>query len=404
MDENHFDVVIARANTPDAMVGAWVYWSTLSEEARAEMVPLGDIFASRPPYNNVRARPSGPAVTSLEGALALAQGPDVAREVLGVELAQSPLVIFVFVAPWTPIPAELVRWKRVLIIDLNLGEELWPVVYAAAHVHVVGHDAGVAQHAMDCRRSFDRSRLTYAVECAKEFSGALLTWIRFRSPEPIPWLVRVVQCMARDDSAQEPGIDMLSVLLAMRAREMLRTFPDISGAVCEWEAMPDAGRSGTVALADEGRIVEIARRNAIVHIIQSAAVRYVIAAPNGKKCWYRGLGVSNCPLWQKRTCAALVAGPARAYEEAGMRIDFVFMWTYCPHNDMIHVAVRSTGTGINQHKLARTIMGYGKQRGKGGATLGSFYIQGAANLDNILRILPPSDIREFDPAEVSVES
>jgi hypothetical protein len=393
-----FDVVIAHGPCNDGRTAAWVYWSTLPDSVKAELAKLGGVYAPRDAEETGGGPKMRPSVTSLEGAAALVAGPDTARKVLGVEIARAPPVVFAFAAPQSPVPDALVRGRRVLALDLDLGDELRAVVAAAAFVHLIDHHASAEPHIRAVRRDFPPERFTYSFDVGKMFSGALLAWIQFRSLDAVPELVRAVQIADTWSWDQDPAIDMRAVVLAMAVRRVLRSFPDISATVDAWQSFPDGPRAFTAFLADEGRAFMRYRDHVVSGIAARPSVFYVVVKVGEERRWLRALGV-NGSVFSSEVGHALRAETAPAFEAKGVRIDFTFQWYWRPDDGIVVASLRGPGSGIDLSRVAAAIVGDGKERGGGHPAAAGLAIRGLENFGKVFLTAPPDGVAEFQPTE-----
>lgn len=367
-----YSVVIFHDPCDDGKTGAWAYYKSLSPATQAELALLGGIFgSSAAPHMHVGPRTT-PSLVSIEGALALRAGPEEAKRVLGVEIARTPPVIFVGVAPQTPIPAALVAGQRVVVIDVDLGASLMPVVEAAAETLVIDHHPSARKYIVECAARHPE-KFGACFETDKSESGATLAWKHFHPGTPVPDLVDIVRV---GDTWSWGGYwcDAQAVQLVMRQDKVLRNFGSITEAA---EKMAD--RNYVLAVAEKGAQLLAYRDSIVSDIARKAEVFYVT---DGART-YRGLGVNN-GHFVSEVGNAIREEVAPAYEAAsGTAIDFVFCWFHMPVEDKIIVSLRGPGEGIDLSVLAATVVGLGKENGGGHKPAAGFQILDLTNFWNV---------------------
>lgn len=360
-----YDTVIAHGPCDDGFAAAWAYWRTLPEETKAALERFGGRFArtwsgERPAYQTSKA--------TLDTKVARC-----------AEMRAATGVGFLFVQPQTPIPAELVDGRRVLVLDLDLGAELAPLVHAAAEVLLIDHHASSGA-GFEALSAADLFKFTLVYETARTHSGASLAWACFNEG-PSPPLVTCLQVNDTWNFGQTPGVDQRCIKVALDVGQYLGTFGGLEEAHRRWTPAWQA------ELEAAGRAAVAFRDHAVARKARSAAVVYVVAeAEEGHRC-YRGLAV-NASQFGSELGAALRSEVAPAYEAAGTPIHFCAVWSVKAEG-LVTVSLRGPAPGIDLSVLARTIVGPGKQKGGGHPQAAGFSIDSVANVHAVLLAAPP---------------
>lgn len=371
-----FQVIIGHGpNCNDGATSMWAVWRTLSPEYKSVLAREGGFYA--PPKEEEDKPFLHP--NSVEGAIRL-------------QKKGLPLV-FVFSQPSVPIPNKLIRHKNVLILDLDLGDALIPLVTAANYVFVCDHhdtsQATLAKHA-DFLLSQNRHKFAQLINTSKKECGATLTW-RLTHPTEIPPLVEVVRIGDTWQWDDRPDLQAKYVLQTLYVKRAFRSFPDIEKTYQNWDRKHHSW-------VDRGRII---------YDYQMALVKQA-----AKQCDLGYIQTQDGTTYtvayvQSSLLVSEIGGAIRWYAERRFRtqIDMCAVWKYNSRRDLVIVSLRDPGPGIKLGRVARDIKG-SIGNGGGHAEAAGFSFQGIARFREVILpkkeipidyILPKLDRLDLDP-------
>ena len=132
----NYDVILAHGpGCNDGATSAWAVWRTLPEDYRNQLALEGGFYSDHSTEDDSSEEPkiAEPYIhpNSPEGAIKLQQ--------------KGYPVVFAFIHPSNGVPDELIAGKNVLILDLDMGDALIPVVSSASFVLLCDHHDSTPQ-------------------------------------------------------------------------------------------------------------------------------------------------------------------------------------------------------------------------------------------------------------------
>ena len=372
----NWDVIIAHGpGCTDGATAAWAVWRTLPETYIAQLEKIGGFYA--PPSKQdpdddeeIKEDSSEPYVH-----------PNSPAGAIKLQKKGFP-VVFVFVQPSVLVPEELVKDKRVLILDLDMGDALVPVVRAARTTMLCDHHDStyntLVKHShvlmTECRHKF----ATF-VNTAKSESGASLAWKLTHSVD-IPVFVNIVRI---GDTWQWHEMTQARVILeALYLRHTFRSFQSIEDTYKSWSTSAYIGE-GEVVLRYKQTIVQgMAKKCNLAYIQTTDGLVFAVA--------YTSAGTMNSE----------VASAMKFHAEKRFRrqIDFCATWTYLAQDGRVQVSLRDPAPGLNLADIARKVDGP-DVKGGGHPQAAGFTFEGIENFHQVFLKeypnpvqLPPSPV------------
>src|SRR3972149_6693272 len=371
-----FDVVIAHGpGCNDGATSAWAVWRNLPQDYRNALAQEGGFYAapkSKDDESETAESSGEPYIhpNSPEGAMRLQD-------------RNFPLV-FVFVQPSEGVPEKLVAGKNVLILDLDMGDALPPVVSAARFVQLVDHHDStpltLQKHA-NFLFGENRHKFSVLVNTQKTECGATLTWRLFNSAEipPFVQVVRIGDTWQWNDFLE---LQAKFVLKALYVRRTFRSFEDIEDTFVHWsENFESYAKQGASLLDYENALVKSVAKQCDLGYIQTNDGTVYNVAYVPANCLHSEVG-SNMKWY--------------AEKRFGIPIHFCATWKYISYKSIVSVSLRDPNPGINLAVVCRNVKGT-DGRGGGHAAAAGFSFYGIENFHNfILKSVPiPSEVNGF---------
>lgn len=375
----NYDVIIAHGpGCNDGATSAWCIWRTLPRDYRDLLAKEGG-FYSKPEREDkedtkeetkedVVQTPHEPYIhpNSPEGAIRLQ--------------ARGFPVVFVFVQPSEGVPRRLIENKRVLILDLDMGDALIPLVTAAAYTLLSDHHDStpltIHKHA-DFLLNQSRHKFALYVNTSKSECGATLAW-RLSHGAEIPPFVQVVRIGDTWQWHEYPELNARFILKALHVRRAFRSFPDIEGTFIHWNENFQAHvQKGRALLEYETAIVkQVAKQCDLGFIQTNDGTVYTVAYT---QCNVLHSEVGSTMKWY-------------AQQRFNVPIHFCVTWKYVSYKELVSVSLRDGEPGINLATIARNIKG-GDGKGGGHAEAAGFAFYGIENFHKFIlksNPIPPS--------------
>ena len=384
-----YDVILAHGpGCNDGATSAWCVWRTLPREYRDMLANEGGFYSKPEP----EVKPESEVKSELEvkdeesekeeTTLQLRESyihPNSSEGALRLQERGFPVVI-VFVQPSEGVPDRLVRNKRVLILDLDMGDALIPVVTAAHYTLLSDHHDStpltINKHAdfllNQCRHKFGMYVNTSKSEC-----GATLAWKLTHSAD-IPPFVQVVRIGDTWQWHEYPELQARFVLKALHIRRAFRSFPDIEATFLHWrENFQSCVQKGRALLEYETALVkQIAKQCDLGYIQVENGTVYTVAYTQANVLHSE---VGSTMKWY-------------AQQRFNIPIDFCATWKYVSYRKIVSVSLRDGSPDINLASVARTVKGC-DGKGGGHAAAAGFTFPGLINFHNfILETHPGSGI------------
>lgn len=351
-----YDVIIAHGpGCWDGATAAWLFWRTLPPAYRHQIQSEGGFYS----YSNDVAK-SGPFVhpNSQEGAMRLQQ--------------KGYNRVFVFAQPQERIAARLISGKRVLVLDLDLGEALISLVEAASFVFVCDHHESTIQTIQKYAHlllSTYRDKFGMFVNASKQESAASLAW-RMLYQDPLPPLIEIVRIGDTWQWNDRPELQARAVLRTLDLNRVFRSFIDIESAFNNWTVnFPIYVQIGTALVQSQKSLIQRAAKRCDLGMIKmNDGTQYTVA------------------YTQATILHSEIGDAIRPFAEARFKvpIDFCATWKYVSKKQLVSVSLRAGCPGLNLASIAQNVAG-GSGKGGGHKSAASFTIVGLENFHQFIR-------------------
>lgn len=359
-----YDVIIAHGpGCKDGATAAWCWWRRLPIDYRAALQALGG-FYDRPSRGDLDHKVIGDYVDSPTGAIRLQQ-------------SGFP-VVFTFAQPNTAMPIALIKGKRVLILDLDLGTELLPVVRESTFTMLCDHHTSTPDTVSICANElFKEGKFGMFVDIRKSESGASLSWKLSHSTR-LPRFVQIVRIgdTWEFDSKDNVNLYAKEVLRTMHHEGTFTSFPGIEEG---FELLDDnfleyVSRGSTLLDYDHQIIKGICKQCDLGVLTMNDGTKYTIA-------------YAQCNVMHSEVGASMKLYAKKRFP--GIRIDLCATWKYVSHRNIVSVSLRDGEPGINLSIVAREVAGTDRQGG-GHNTASSFMFEGLDNFHKFIQRYTPS--------------
>lgn len=338
------EVVIGHGpNCNDGVVAMWAVWRTLSKEYRDRLAAVGGFYSNQKmPFDPTGIHPNSP------------QG--------GIRLQEQGFpVVFVYAKPKEMIPPQLVTGKRVLILDVDLGDTLTMIVKVATSVFVCDHHES-SDSTIGRLRLGRSSKFNCCIVRAVTESAASLTWrlthtslattYPYKSPFPIvkpdlsdrselPPLIEVVRIGDNKQWQDLPELKARAILQTLFTKKAFRSFLSIEKLHQTWTTQSSQwAKEGKIALAYQRTLVRQAIKKCSLGYIQTGNGAIFTVAYVEANILHSEIG-AQMKAW--------------AVQRFKVRIDFVATWQYIPHCKLVSVSLRDPAPGINLDQVAQQI-------------------------------------------------
>lgn len=375
-----WDVIIAHGpGCHDGATAAWAVWRSMPEAYRLALGQWGGFYAKPKKFeegddelvfDENYVHPNSPA-----GAIALQK--------------HGLAVVFVFMQPGKEVPEELVKNKRVLVLDLDMGDALVSLVKAAKSVKLCDHHdttmATILKHS-DVLLNQDRAKFSMFVDTRTAESGASLAW-KLSHAAVVPKFVDTVRI--GDTWQWDENPNARYILDALWVNRSFRSFPDIEETFQTFEQMESS-------YVREGRVLFQYKEALAKSMAKHCELAYV-RTKDGKVYTVAYAAIS--------TLRSEVGNKMRFYAEKRfkMPIDFAAVWTYMPDHKMVQVSIRDPAPGLNLGEIARNIDGP-DAKGGGHPKASGFTFSGIENFHKVFLTEnpnPPVQLEEvvIDPTD-----
>jgi hypothetical protein len=355
-----YDVIIAHGpGCNDGATAAWSFWRTLPREYRELLAKEGGFYSKPEKAEKEEYQVREPYIhpSSPEGAIKLQD--------------RGFPVVFVFIQPSEGVPTKLIENKRVLILDLDMGDALIPVVATASYTFLSDHHDStlltIHKHS-DFLLNRYRYKFGMYINTSKSESGATLAW-RLSHNAEIPPLVQTVRIGDTWQWNEYPELQARYVLKALHIRRSFRSFPDIEGTYINWTTNFQSHiQKGHAVSEFENALVKQAAKRCNLGFIQTNDGTVYTIAYTQADILYSEIGSSM--KWY-------------AEQRFKVPIHFCVTWKYVSYKGIVCVSLRDAESGINLASIARNIKG---SDGKGGghAEAAGFSFFGLENFHNFI--------------------
>lgn len=357
--EFNWDVIIAHGpGCHDGATAAWAVWRTLSFDYCELLSKRGGFYYS-PPKDDEETEEK-----VLDAKYVHPNSPEGAMK---MQREGFP-VVFVFSQAGRSVPDELVKDKRVLILDLDMGEHLVPVVKASKCTTLCDHH-DTTMHTLATNSEVllgeCRSKFTMFVDTRKSESGASLAW-KLTHGADIPDFVNVVRIGDTWQWDEDPEakfiLDYLYVKRAFRSfHDIENTFMAYRTCVKDWikqgEILNEYKEGLAKAMAKHCDLAYLQTKDGNVYTVAYAPVSILKSEVGSKMKYY-------------------------AEKRFKTKIDFSAAWTYYPSDGKVQASIRDPGPGLILGDIARNIDAPGC-KGGGHPQASSFTFDGIENFHKV---------------------
>jgi len=357
-----YDVVISHGPCRDGYMAAWCVWRLLPTDYRASLATRGGFYAKNHSSSLLPKNSDYVSPTSFEGALNL-------------QKAGYP-VVFCFTGP-QPKPVDgLLDGKRVLILDMDVGDAFDNFISKCEKIRHIDHHKSGSSFVEKSLKTFpDKYSARFDID--KTVSGCSLTWMEFYPDQSIPAFLTWVQIGDTWNWQQDPSLDVKAIVEAMYALQVFESFHSLEDMFQKSSANPNMAKE----LEISGKAILKYQDDLCLSVASHSCLAKVTLVDGTTT--HLGLVVNSGTLnshvgnWMDKFASQL--------RTAGVPVDFCAVWAYywSDKDSKITVSLRSPGPGIDLSVMAKSIAGNGKLGGGGHPAASGFSIDGLNNLNNI---------------------
>ena len=364
-----YDVIIAHGpGCRDGATAAWCVWRTLSLTYRNTLAQEGGFYSDKDPQ-------CGKSNERTTGSFEPYVHPNSPEGAMRLQARGFP-VVFVFMQPGEQAPIKLVENKNVVILDLDMGDALVPLVRAAKRVLLSDHhDSTPLTIAKYSNILFEECRHKFAtfVNTNKSESGATLAWELTHGTKNPPF-IETVRIGDTWQWHEYPELKAREVLKSLHVYKVFRSFVDIENAFEYWdENFQSHAEEGMIITDYETALVKQMAKQCDIGYLQTNDGHVYTLAYTQANILHSEVGASMKWYAQKRF---------------KVPIHFCATWKYVSHKGVVSVSLRDPGDNINLATIARSVKG---TDGKGGghASASGFVFYGLENFHNYISKTPP---------------
>jgi oligoribonuclease NrnB/cAMP/cGMP phosphodiesterase (DHH superfamily) len=283
-------------------------------------------------------------------------------------------LLFVFKSPGVKIPVELVKSKRVLILDLDVGMETMTMLleHCTSIMHIDHHKSGE-----ECvKLGSQYEKYNYVFKTADIHSGASLSWEFFNQIEEMPNVVSWVQIGDTWTWQRGKNECVQSILSSLHYRNSFDLFDTLESVY-----MNAKNDIFVKELETEGKIINDYRNKLSMQIANWSTVTYVNVKNSDDTFTEMACLLVNAGTLNSEVGTAMNV-IAETHRKNGVDIKFCAVWSYSPN--MINVSLRSPADGIDLSYIAANIQN--ATRGGGHVKAAGFVINGIENLHQVFSV------------------
>lgn len=353
-----FDVIIGHGpGCFDGATAMWAVWRLLDPNYQEQLAKEGGFYN----FSETKISPCHRSFihpNSVEGAIQMQQ--------------KGFPVVFVFVQPGTYIPKPLIEGKNVLVLDLDLGSNLMPLVRNAKTVFVCDHhdtsSATIHKYGDELLNRYHH-KFSQLVDTSKKECGATLIW-RLTHSDVIPSMLEVIRIGDTWQWGDSPELHAKEVLHSLFVRRSFRSFPDIEQLFQSWNENFDTWvKEGSILNLYNTSLAKQAAKQCDIGSVQSK---------DGKKY--------TIAYVQSSILVSEIGTSIRKYAENRFKIpiDFCGVWKYVSRKNLIIVSLRDPRSGLKLGRIAKEIVG---STGTGGGhdESASFIISGLHSFSDVIK-------------------
>lgn len=353
-----YEVIIAHGpGCKDGATAAWCWWRLLPLDYRRLLAVVGDFYNFSQKDENYIDKDDKDRFDTTGGALRLQ--------------AHGFPVVFAFAQPNTRIPVELIKGRRVLILDLDLGDELTSVVSNAAFTMLCDHHTSTPETLKrNVNQVFGRDKFGIYVDIRKMESGASLSW-KLSHNTRIPLFIEIVRIGDNWQFNENPNIPAKEVLRTMHSDNTFTSFPAIEQGfeLLQLNYLEYVNRGSLLLQYDRQIVKTICKQCDIGSLVLNDGTKYTIAH-------------IQCNVMHSEVGAAMKFYAKKRFPN--VKIDLCATWKYVSHRNIVSVSLRDGDEGIDLNIVAREVAGTDK-RGGGHDRSAAFTFEGIENFRRYIR-------------------
>lgn len=363
------EVVISHGpSCNDGATAAWLIWRKFPPDVRAALAKEGGFYRRYSSKDSKDDKNFEESVSSFQ----LNTHPNSTSG--GIQLLiKGHKRVIVFASPQEHIPKELVENRNVAILDLDLGYNLIPVIDAAKSVLIIDHHASSAK-SFNLFTTAHKAKTELIYKTDKKHSACSLTWERFYE-QPIPDFINTIRM---GDTWDFLDSSVKSILRGMFVRRCFKNFEKIEETFNRFSAVK-------TSLVECGEIVANYEKTLVRMICEQAGIGYLTLKTGETYC----VAHVNSGVLRSEVGASLKDLIQKNFEQ---HIQFVAVWRYVPHNNLVAVSLRSPDFGLDLSTIARNV-NLSTSNGGGHAEAAGFSFMGIENFGKIFSNTKPSSPR-----------
>ena len=366
-----FEVIISHGpGCNDGATAAWCIWRKLPQWYRDLLAEEGGFYSDGDQEDDSADSSSVPFThpNSPEGAIKLQE-------------RKFP-VVFVFCQPGQRVPHKLVASKKVLILDLDMGEALVELVKGARSVLLCDHHDStpvtVCKHSQVLLEENRHKFATY-VNTDKQECGATLAW-RLTHSAIIPPFVQIIRIGDNWQWNDHRELHAKAVLASLYMSRSFRSFQSIERTFITWDSNFDN-------YVQKGRGLLEYERTTARNVAKHSDIGF-IQTNDGV--------VYNIAYTQANVLHSEIGASIRWYAEKrfNIPIHFCATWKYASFRGIVSVSLRDAVPGINLATIAREVKGC-EGRGGGHAAAAAFSFRDIKNFHDIILTEVPIGAKQY---------
>lgn len=359
-----YDVVIFHGpKCPDGMTSAWIYWLLLPEEIKEDLRKFGGIYGK---IDNLELKMNSKFYNTQKGVMVNSKN---------LKILKSPLVNFIYVQPGEQIDLEIISNKKVLILDLDMGDELINIIKNSDYTFIIDHHFTSNNTIEKIKKEkIPKRKYSFYFNDSKSESGASLTW-KYFIDEEVPWFINVVRI--GDTYSFEEYEEAKYILTYLNTKGIFLSFYNLDNFIAnigKKYVIEKIIKKGKIMNKQEQIIAFNSARNfTLSRLMTNDGKKYLVAYCSGNTL-SNDMSLYIRDLAQERTIE---------------KIDFVATWKYIPFKKLVLVSLRDP-YNCNLGEIASNIIdieGNFSNGGGGHEKAASFKFEGLENFHKFLPIV-----------------
>lgn len=359
-----YDIIFSHGPCIDGYTAAWIFWRNLSTETKNKLALKGGM------YSKYRT-PLG------EGENYMFQNPHNMYNALKM-VNEGYKKVFVFMKPGQKIFPDLYVGKKVLILDLDIGDQLVDVINSASHVTLIDHHISTLSTLSKNKIvDSDKFKLYFG---DKTHSAASMAWKIVYNTNEIPELINIVRIT--DTWNFEGNYNVSKINDAMYARNCLSNFHKIEYLHLKWHEF-------SFNLLSEGNVISKYKNRLLKSIANKFSLGNIHSIDNGNEVIHN---VAYCTSTVLHTGVGMLIKENVKKRYPRKQVHFIAIWKYVPYDDYqqgkVTVSLRDPEENIDLSIIARNVVGKDETKiicGGGHCEASSFMFTGIENLHCFIR-------------------